>query len=128
MSTGSQKGVGFIGGNKRSANLTLEPELLYSTASSQGRSLAEIVADVNRSLQGWHGYFQHSQASTFATVAGRCATTLAEPAAMAVGWAGQGNRGGSSPRWPNAWFARRALLSLAAEHVWTRTIVATRTH
>jgi hypothetical protein len=36
--------------------------------------------------------------------------------------------GATHQRWPNAWFARRGLLSLAAEHAWTRTIVRLRTH
>jgi hypothetical protein len=36
--------------------------------------------------------------------------------------------GAAQQRWPNEWFARRGLLSLAAEHEWPRTIVAIRTH
>ena len=36
--------------------------------------------------------------------------------------------GAAHQRWPNEWFARRGLLSLAAEHEWTRTIVGLRTH
>jgi hypothetical protein len=31
-------------------------------------------------------------------------------------------------RWPIKWFAHGGLLSLAAEHEWTRTIVKLRTH
>jgi RNA-directed DNA polymerase len=37
---------------------------------ANGRSLSAIAAAVDRSLRGWHGYFQHSQASTFAGVDG----------------------------------------------------------
>src|ERR1039458_9044818 len=36
--------------------------------------------------------------------------------------------GAAHQRWPNQWFAHRGLLSLAAEHEWTRTIVALRHH
>ena len=35
---------------------------------ADGRSLAEIVADVNRSLWGCYGCFQHSKGNTFVTV------------------------------------------------------------
>ena len=38
------------------------------TSRLDGRSLKDIVADVNRSLRGWYGSFQHSQANTFETV------------------------------------------------------------
>jgi RNA-directed DNA polymerase len=36
--------------------------------------------------------------------------------------------GAAQQRWPIKWFAHGGLLSLAAEHEWTRTIVKLRTH
>ena len=36
--------------------------------------------------------------------------------------------GATHQRWPNEWFARCGLLSLAAGHEWTRTSVGRRTH
>lgn len=49
---------------------TLRERLRQETPRLSGRSLAAIVTDVSRSLRGWYGYVQHSQASTFATVEG----------------------------------------------------------
>ena len=48
-------------GTKSSRKSLLRPD---------GRSLSAIVSDVNRSLRGWHGCFQHSKASTFTAVHG----------------------------------------------------------
>ena len=73
----------------------LKDRLRAKTARLDGRSLPEIVADVNRSLRGWYGYFQHSKAQ-HVCVGGRLrAATVAESAAMAIGWRGQGD--GSRP-------------------------------
>jgi len=48
----------------------LKEKLRAKTPRLDGRRLADIVADVNRSLRGWYGYFQHSKASAVATVDG----------------------------------------------------------
>ncbi len=77
--------------------MKLKDRVRAKTSRLDGRSLDEIVADVNRTLRGWYGYFQHSKGNVFATVDGFVQATLAEPAAMAVGWAGQRHRSGPSP-------------------------------
>src|SRR6185503_13301867 len=48
----------------------LKDRLRAKTPRLDGRSLPEIVADVNRSLRGWYQYFQHSKATTFGYVDG----------------------------------------------------------
>ena len=40
------------------------------TAGRDGRSLSDIIADVNGSLRGWSAYFQHSKANVFVRVDG----------------------------------------------------------
>ena len=105
----------------------LKERLRAKTTRLDGRSLAEIVADVNRSLRGWYGYFQHSKASTFATVDGYVRRRLRSLLQWRRDGRGYG-LGAAHQRWPNEWFARRGLLSLKAEHEWTRTIEAVRTH
>jgi RNA-directed DNA polymerase len=105
----------------------LKDRLRAQTSRLDGRSLPAIVTDVNRSLRGWYPYFQHSNANTFSYVDGYVRRRLRS----LLQWRRDGRgfgKGAAHPRWPNAWFARRGLLSLAAEHEWTRTIVATRTH
>ena len=97
------------------------------TARLDGRSLRVIITDVNRTVRGWYGYFQHSKAHVFANVDGYVRRRLRSLLQKRRGRTSQG-LGAAQQRWPNEWFARRGLLSLKAEHEWTRTIVALRTH
>ncbi len=93
------------------------------TPRLDGRSLSAIVTDVNRSLRGWYQYFQHSKANTFTAVDGYVRRRLRSVLPWREDGVGKGI-GATHQRWPNKWFARSGLLSLAAEHEWTRAIVA----
>ncbi len=105
----------------------LKERVREKTPRLDGRSLKHIITDVNRSLRGWYGYFQHSKANVFATVDGYVRRRLRSLLEKRRGHTRQG-LGAAHRRWPNEWFARRGLLSLAAEHEWTRTIAGMRTH
>jgi len=105
----------------------LKDRLRAKTSRLDGRSLEVIVTDVNRTLRGWYGYFQHSKANVFPTVDGFVRRRLRSLLQWRKDGRGKG-KGMAHLRWPNEWFARRGLLSLAAAHDWTRTIVALRTH
>jgi RNA-directed DNA polymerase len=105
----------------------LKKRVRGKTSRLDGRSLEAIVTDVNRSLRGWYGYFQHSKANVFTAVDGYVRRRLRSLLQWRLDGVGKGI-GATHQRWPNAWFARRGLLSLAAEHEWTRTIVGLRTH
>lgn len=105
----------------------LKERVRAKTARMDGRSLRAIVTDVNRTLRGWYGYFQHSKANVFVTVDGYVRRRLRSLLEKRRGHTRQG-LGEAHRRWPNEWFARRGLLSLAAAHAWTRTIVSLRTH
>jgi len=112
----------------RQKSLTkLKDRVRAKTSRLDGRSLSAIVADVNRSLRGWYPYFQHSKANTFTAVDGYVRRRLRSLLQWRLDGRGKGI-GATHHRWPNEWFARRGLLSLAAEHEWTRTIVGLRTH
>jgi len=66
----------------RGAQLVAEPEEHEDSAAAEGgdqdrheegndgRSLRAILADVNGTLRGWYGYFQHRNANVFAAVNG----------------------------------------------------------
>ena len=105
----------------------LRERLRTKTSRLDGRSLPDIVTDVNRTLRGWYGYFQHSKANVFTAIDGYVRRRLRSLLQWRQGGRGQG-KGLAHHRWPNEWFAQRGLLCLAAEHVWTRTIVELRTH
>ena len=96
---------------------------------ASGRTQPERHRDrrVNRTLRGWYGSFQHSKANVFETVDGYVRRRMRSLLQWRLDGVGQGI-GATQQRWPNEWFARCGLLSLKAEHEWTRTIVSLRTH
>ena len=105
----------------------LRERVRAKTSRVAGRSLKAIITEVNRTLRGWYGYFQHSQANVFPAVDGYVRRRLRSLMEKRRGRTRQG-LGAAQARWPNQWFAQHGLLSLAAEHEWTRTIVKLRTH
>jgi RNA-directed DNA polymerase len=105
----------------------LKERVRAKTSRLAGRSLKVIITDVNRTLRGWYGYFQHSKANVFPTVDGYVRRRLRSLLEKRRGRTRQG-LGAAQARWSNQWFAQHGLLSLAAEHEWTRTIVKLRTH
>ena len=107
--------------------LKLKDRVRAKTSRLEGRSLSEIIGDVNRTLRGWYEYFQHSKGNTFTSVDGYVRRRLRSLLQWRLDGRGKGI-GEAHHRWPNDWFARRGLLSLAAAHEWTRTIVGLRTH
>jgi RNA-directed DNA polymerase len=112
---------------RKKSLMKLKDRVRAQTARLDGRSWERIVTGLNRSLRGWYGYFQHSPASTFAAVDGYVRRRLRSLLEKRRGRTRQG-LGAAQQRWPNKWFAHGGLLSLAAEHAWTRTIVKLRTH
>lgn len=112
---------------RKKSLMKLKDRVRAKTSRLEGRSLEEIIDDVNRTLRGWYEYFQHSKANTFATVDGYVRRRLRSLLQWRLDGRGQGI-GEAHHRWPNEWFARCGLLSLAAAHEWTRTIVGLRTH
>jgi RNA-directed DNA polymerase len=76
------------------------------------RPLNQIILEVNSTLRGWFGYFQHSVKNIFHTqdkwVRQRLRTMLRKRHKL------QGRaRGRDHQRWPNAYFAELGLISLA---------------
>ena len=48
----------------------LKDTIRAKTQRTHGHSLADIIANVNRTLRGWFGYFKHSYRSTFTALDG----------------------------------------------------------
>jgi RNA-directed DNA polymerase len=75
-------------------------------------SMQHIIQEVNRTLSGWYGYFQHSVRNIFERedkwVRGRLRTMERKRHKL------QGRaRGRDHQRWPNAYFANLGLISMA---------------
>ena len=92
-----------------------------------GRSLKEIIRDVNRSLRGGYEYFPQSRAPTFTYLDGWVRMRLRSLLRWRQGKKGRG-RGRDHQRWTNRWFATQGLFSLESAHEFTVTILRLRTH
>jgi len=93
----------------------LKDTLRPKTKRTSGRSLQSIIADVNRVLQGWFAYFQHSRPFVFVPldrwVRQRLRAILRKRSkrrGVAKGW--------DFHRWPNAFFVEQGLYSLVTAH------------
>lgn len=85
------------------------------TRRTDGRSLNMIIADLNRTLQGWFEYFKHSHPSTFESLDGWIRMRMRSILRKRIGLKGRG-RGADHQRWRNAFFAKRGLFSLKTAH------------
>jgi RNA-directed DNA polymerase len=100
---------------RRKSLTKFKDTLRTKTQRTNGHSLTFIIADVNRTLQGWFGYFQHSHRSTFRTLDGWIRMRLRSVLRKRAGRPGRGC-GLDHHRYPNAYFAKQGLFSLAAAH------------
>ena len=93
----------------------LKDTLRDKTKRTDGRSLPCIIADVNRVLRGWFGYFQHSLKTTYAPLDSWLRMRLRSILRKRHRRRGRG-RGADHQRWTNAYFAEQGLYSLVAAH------------
>jgi RNA-directed DNA polymerase len=100
----------------------LKDRLRRKTLRTQGHSLSVIIADVNRTLHGWFGYFKHSHGTTFEPLDAWVRMRLRSILRKRHGRRGRG-RGADHQRWPNAFFAAQGLFSLTMAHALSRQSV-----
>ena len=93
----------------------LRATLRAKTKRTHGHSLECIIADVNQTLVGWFGYFQHSHRYTFSSLDGWIRMRLRSILRKRCGRSGRG-RGLDHHRWPNSYFANEGLFSLVTAH------------
>lgn len=89
------------------------------TKRANGQSLQAIITNVNRSAQGWFGYFKHSHRYTFEPLDRLIRTRLRSLLRKRSGRRGRG-RGADHQRWSNAFFAEQRLFSFVAAHAQLR--------
>jgi len=78
---------------------------------ASGRSMKAIVADLNRTLPGWFGYFKHVMASELSGIDGWIRMRLRSILRKRRGLKGRG-RGSDHQRWPNRYFTKLGLFCL----------------
>jgi RNA-directed DNA polymerase len=81
------------------------------TRRTNGRSMEAIVADLNRTLPGWFGYFKYVKASQLSGIDGWIRMRLRSILRNRRGLEGRG-RGIDHQRWPNRYFEKLGLFCL----------------
>ena len=127
VDTSQPGGFDFLGyhfeqGQRRPRQKSLEKfkdTLRAKTKRANGQSLQAIIANVNRSAQGWFGYFKHSHRYTFEPLDRLIRTRLRSVLRKRSGRHGRG-RGADHQRWSNAYFAEQGLFSFVAAHAQLR--------
>jgi len=85
------------------------------TPRTSGHSMAEIVGSINAVLRGWFNFFKHSYANVFPALDSWIRMRLRSILRKRSKRRGRG-RGRDHQRWPNAFFAKLGLFSLATAH------------
>jgi RNA-directed DNA polymerase len=89
----------------------LRESIKSRTRRNNGRSMEAIVADLNRTLPGWFGYFKHVKASHLGEIDGWIRMRLRSILRKRRGLEGRG-RGKDHQRWPNRYFTKLGLFCL----------------
>jgi RNA-directed DNA polymerase len=89
------------------------------TRRTQGDSLPQIIASLNRTLRGWFEYFKHSRRWIFPELDGFIRRRLRAILQKRAKRRGTGH-GLANQRWPNAFFAAHGLFSLERAHAAAR--------
>jgi len=81
------------------------------TRRTDGKSMEAIVADINRTLASWYGYFKHAKDSELGGIDGWIRMRLRSILRKRRGCKGRG-RGRDHQRWPNHYFTELGLFCL----------------
>ena len=93
----------------------LRARIRPKTRRTNGQSLDDIIANVNRTTRGWFAYFRDSHFTSFPGLDGWIRMRLRSILRRRRKRRGRG-RGRDHQRWPNAFFASHGLYSLVAAH------------
>jgi RNA-directed DNA polymerase len=97
----------------------LKDAIRAKTRRANGQSLPVIITNLNRTLQGWFGYFKHSNPATFSVLDAWLRMRLRSILRKRRGRLGPG-LGLDHLRWPNVFFAEQGLFSLATAYATAR--------
>jgi RNA-directed DNA polymerase len=99
--------------------MKLKESVRAKTRRTEGRSLAVIIASLNRTLQGWFGYFWRCHHTVFSGLDGWIRRRLRSLLRKRQKRKGMSRHGADEVRWPNSYFAAQGLFSLKAAHAAT---------
>ena len=90
----------------------LKDTIRDKTRRTRGDSLDCVIADLNRTLRGWFGYFKHARPFTFVKLDGMIRRRLRAYLRKREKRPGLGICRADHQRWPNAFFANARLFAL----------------
>ncbi len=103
---------------RKKSLMRMKDRIRELTPRTSGKSLECTIHKLNQCLKGWYGYFKDSYKTTFPTmdayVRGRLRAILRKRSKRRGRAAGLDHQ-----RWPNHYFIKQGLFSLAAAHVLT---------
>ena len=100
---------------RKRSQAKLKDAVRAKTRRTSGRSLVCIILDLNRTLRGWFGYFQHSARQPLVRLDEWTRMRLRSLLRKRQKRRGRGH-GRDHQRWPNDFFANQGLVSLKTAH------------
>lgn len=97
---------------RRKSLRKLKASLRPKTRRSAGRSVEQVIAQINPILRGWFGYFQQAHRWTFPAIDKLVRRRLRAMLRKQQKRPGQGHTHADHRRWPNAYFAKLGLFTL----------------
>ena len=82
------------------------------TRRTAGKSLAQVVSELNPMLKGWFNYFKHASAKTFSTLDAQIRRRLRAMLRKQAKRPGFGRCLNDHMHWPNAYFAKAGLFAM----------------
>ena len=98
---------------RRKSLKALKDKIRAKTGRSRGTAMKAIIADLNPTLRGWFEYFKHAESSTFKPIDGFVRRRLRAIRRKQSKRPGSGRTFQDHQRWPNAYFARYGLFTMA---------------
>jgi RNA-directed DNA polymerase len=92
----------------------LRDKVRSRTLRSRGDSLERIIGDINPTLRGWYGYFQHATPTVFRAIDGSVRRRLRAILRKQEKRPGFGRCKADHQRWPNDFFASHGLFTMLA--------------
>jgi RNA-directed DNA polymerase len=108
-------GYRFEGGQRHVRKKSLDKlkeTIRVKTRRTRGDSLKVVIADLNRTLRGWFGYFKHAHHRIFGTLDAMTRRRLRAMLRKQERRPGFGRTLTDHQRWPNAFFATAGLFAL----------------
>jgi RNA-directed DNA polymerase len=101
---------------RRKSMKALRERIRSKTRRTCGRSLQQVIEDLNPMLNGWFGYYRHANSSTFRTLDGFIRRRLRSILRKQEKRPGMGRCRADNNRWPNSFFAGQGLFTMTEAH------------